>query len=374
MKATYIIATLLVISLISSAQMQTIQLDTRYMQFDYGRKLPAEQYFIINTEIPRSVELVKIQLSDKDFEKKLILYESNWLRKENDEGTIAILPNYFELRSGRSYNFRVIFYRTIQETERQELREMLEVTFLSYLQSNIQQRGRRYRLLNSPSDLFNSMNLLLADGMVNYETNPGGSPHKFSGIIEDILRSMAKIRISNRTEPEHMSNSFEMLVKQVNNEVSMFANNYEYVVYDVVDIFNYPVERTINTLAVNVGYAGIYNSGNFSDLNYYTGPYVGISMPLGNKVFSGNFWGNTYISAGVFMTNFEATNTAKVSGPFIKRPIYGSVGVRMLDFLVFQAGSTLLEEFNLSGDGKSLYLKPFVGLSIEFQIWLGFNK
>ena len=129
----------------------------------------------------------------------------------------------------------------------------------------------------------------------------------------------------------------------------------------------------MNTLAINAGYAGIYKSGGVSDLEYYSGPFAGISFPLGNRVHNSNFLSNTSISAGIFLQNFETPELNKVSGPVIGLPMYISAGYRVLRFIRLQAGATILEETDHITDSKSVYLKPFLGISIEFQMWIGLD-
>ncbi len=143
---------------------------------------------------------------------------------------------------------------------------------------------------------------------------------------------------------------------------------------DEITTLDYPTENLMNTLAINAGYAGIYESGGVSDFKYYSGPFAGISFPLGNRVYNSNFLSNTSISAGVFLKNFETPELNKVSGPVIGLPIYASLGYRVLKFIRLQAGATLLEETDQITDSKSVYLKPFVGISIEFQMWIGLGS
>ncbi len=249
-----------------------------------------------------------------------------------------------------------------------QIREMLETTAQTYLQTNIQRRGNRYIFQNSPAQIYNSLNTILSEGMQNYEIRPGTAEPRFSGIIENMLRNLTRVRTGSDGSSE---TDMDALLRQIGNEVTMLSNSYEFVIEDVVIIMNYPTERRTSALAVNVGYGGVYDSGNFSDLSYFSAPYVGIDLPLGNRVFAGNFWGNTSIAAGVFLSKFENTNTRVVSGPIIDLPVYASLNYRTLRFLKLQAGATLLEEQDLINDNKSIFVRPFVGLSLEFNVWLG---
>ena len=374
MKKSLLSALFLGIFAIATAQIQTIQFNARQLQFDNGKALPAEKSFLVSIEVTPSIEFVKMQVSNQSFDRNKILFESVWSRKEDDKGIVATLFNNYKLKSGREYNFRFLYFRKIQETERQEINEMLTTSMQSYLKSNIQTKGKKYVFLRSPRDIYNSLNSVISEGMVNYEVVQGGDTPKLSGIIENILENLAKEKVNQDSSGMNFTNRFEILLQQMENEVSNIANYYQYVLKDEIRIPDYPTEKLMNTLALNFGYAGIYESGGVSDLKYYSGPFAGVSFPLGNRVYNSNFLSNTSISAGVFLKNFETSELNKVSGPVVGLPIYVSAGYRMLRFIRLQAGVTILEETDHITDSKSVYLKPFVGISIEFRMWLGLDS
>lgn len=351
------------------AQMQTIQLERLFMHFDNGRELPSEEAFIVHVPVKPNTAMVKMQISNRDFDRS-VLYENVWIRKEGEDMQTAILPNYLLLRSSSKYNVRFIYYNRIADAERLQIPEMLATTAQTFLQTNISIQGRRYRFQNSPTQIYNALNNILSEGMKNYEIRPGTSEPRFSGIVESMLRTLVRYRIS---DDETSDSPLENLLLQVQNEINMFVNSYEFVVEDVVTIMNYPTEDKTSALAIKAGYGGVYNSGTFSDLSYYTAPYVGINIPLANRVFAGNFWGNTSLSAGVFLTKFENNEFIEVSGPIIGLPVYTSLNYRVYRFIQFQAGATLMEERNFLTDSSKLQVRPFVGLSIEFNVWLGGN-
>lgn len=359
---------------IATAQIQTIQFNPSQLQFDNGKTLPAEKSFLVSTEVSPTIEFIKMQISNLDFDRKKNLFESAWSRNDEDKGNVAILSNNYKLKSGREYNFRFLYFRKIQESERQEINIMLSTSMQSYLKSNIQLRDDRYIFLKSPRDIYTSLNGILQEGMVNYEIFQGGNAPKISGIIENMLENLAKERVILDTTSMNSINRFETLLQQLNNEILIIANYYQYVLKDEITILDYPTENLMNTLAINVGYAGIYESGGVSDLGYYSGPFAGISFPLGNRVYNSNFLSNTSISAGVFLKNFETSGLNKVSGPVVGLPIYVSAGYRILKFIRLQAGATILEETDYITDSKSVYLKPFVGISLEFQMWIGLDS
>jgi hypothetical protein len=307
MKKIFFCIALLALTTTSFAQMQTIQMNPEQLNFDNGRPLPSEEGFIVNTSVTSLTSMVKMQISKTDFERR-ILYEGTWVRRNNDMSESAAIPNYFILRSNENYNVRFLYYRKVDNDERKQIREMLETSVNTFIQLNIQVKNEEYVLLNSPAALYRSLNSLLSDGMIRYEVSAGSARPKFSGMVESMLRTMAGKRILSGSNITTSDDSLELLIRQLNNEIAMIANNYEFALADIVTILNYPTEKKMNTLSLNLGYAGVYNSGSFSDLNYYTSPYAGISLPMGNRVFAGNFWSNAHISTGIFFNNFESSN------------------------------------------------------------------
>ena len=366
-------AMLLVSSTVFS-QMQTVQLNPRKLQFDGGRELPAEKSFLVSVDAENAVSMITMQLANGDFDKYKVLYENKWRRKENDMSTVAVLPNLYKLRSGKDYQFRFLYYKKLGEGERRQIRSMLESTANALIESNIVQKDDRYKFSSSPSDIMDYLNKMVEDGMVNYESRSGSETPKFSEVLENLLSTMAKSKFSGDNSSNNMENKMQTLQKQVANEIEMIANQYQYVLYDNIVIPDYPVEKKNNVLALNVGYAGVYNKGTISDVDYFSGAYAGVSFPLGNRVFNGNFWNNASLSAGVFLKDFKANDSTKFSGPVVNRPIYVALGYRVFNYLKIHGGTTVVEETNQMNNNKSITFKPFVGLSIEMNLWLGFDK
>ena len=71
------------------------------------------------------------------------------------------------------------------------------------------------------------------------------------------------------------------------------------------------------------------------------------------------------------------TSDTKYSGPIIGVPLYFGLGYKVFKLVRINAGMTLLQEGGGSGldvSLNSLYLRPFVGASVEFDLWLGLNR
>ena len=355
-------------------QMPTVRFNAQKMHFDDGGKLPAAKAFSVAVDAGTEIDQVKLQISAASFDKNKILYESEWKRRNGDKGITAFIPNYYKLRSGRDYNLRFLFYRKVTETERKQMNEMLLGSATSVLQTSIKEKENKWKFVASVDEVYAALNSMLEDGMINYSTKTDLAKPAFSGIIENMLRALPKSWSAADTSFESGNKTMNALQNQLINELEMLANNYAYVIAETITVADYPVERSFNSLAVNVGYAGIYKSGGISDVDYFSGPYAGISIPLGNKVFSGRFWHNASLSAGIFLKDFVVSDSVKFTGPVVQKPIYVAFGYRVFKYLRFQAGTTIMEEVNTNTNVKSVQFKPFIGLSLELNLWLGLDK
>jgi hypothetical protein len=81
----------------------------------------------------------------------------------------------------------------------------------------------------------------------------------------------------------------------------------------------------------------------------------------------------------VFIQNLDFDDDNEATGPLVKRPIYLALGYRALPFVRVHAGaavlqssleSTSISDFNLD----RVYVRPFIGLSLELNLWLGLNR
>jgi hypothetical protein len=61
----------------------------------------------------------------------------------------------------------------------------------------------------------------------------------------------------------------------------------------------------------------------------------------------------------------------------INRPIYLGYGYRVFRMVRLNAGGTLVQKDMLNADGgtsSNLDVRPFLGVSIEINLWLGLGK
>ena len=147
---------------------------------------------------------------------------------------------------------------------------------------------------------------------------------------------------------------------------------------EIKTVSDHPTEKQRNIIAINGGYGGAWFNGGLNDFNYGHSPFVGISFPLGKKAFNSKFWSNTSISTGVFILNFKDKDGTSIKGPIIQRPLYVALGYKFFKFLRFNAGAVVLEKESSDDDGfvnaDKIFVRPFVGLSLELNFWADFAK
>lgn len=355
----------------ANAQIQTLELNKKYQQFNNGAKLPAESNFMVNSSITGHVSLVSMQINNKDFKKGDFLYEAVWKRSTANE-TVASLMSNFKLRQNAAYSFKFTYYRTLTAPEREEIKRSLLQTCDAFLQANINKVGTSYTLEHSPKSIWTNLNAAVAQSMSFYR-----QPKQFAGKnqLSELIYLQLVQTAKRKTEAGlDTMNNVASLKTQIANELNNIVNKYEYVIDDELEIIDYSTEKISGALALNLGYGGIYDSGNIDDLNYFDAPYAGLSFAFGKKAFNSPFWSNTSMSAGVFLKNFKPNAYTKISGPVVGLPLYAALGHKFFNYFKVNAGATILEEQNLSTQNNSIYVRPFIGLSVELYLWLGFQR
>jgi hypothetical protein len=244
-----------------------------------------------------------------------------------------------------------------------------------------------------PRNMRSDMNAIVHQGLGLYRSQINYRFDGFSDIVLDKLDQINSMRLRRArrnivaTEGEssealrlkYAQDQVEALKSLVSQEIAQFANAPLHALTDTRKITDYASQKTRNVLALNVGYGGVYYSGGFDDFSSATAPYAGISIPFGRAPFNSPFWTKSSLSAGVFLRNLDFGDDNEATGPLVKRPIYLALGYRALPFVRVHAGATVLQssqastsisDFNLD----RLYVRPFIGLSLELNLWMDINR
>lgn len=382
--------TLILLSFVGFAQVKTVSLDYQNNIFNEEQPLPIGTNFVIKGAINNNISVVTMDLF-KNHHRKDTLYSTQWRRPIGNASNTFMMPVYYKLRGNDQYDIVFHFYKDLNNSERAQLDTAIRNNLESYIKSSVQISSRRISFRSPINTMLNNMNQIVWNAFTYYKNTLPGSFPGFSDLVKNKLKQLNDLKTKNaRYNIKHTSDQEKSQIKQqygeqlqqqllstAMGEVEPYLNGHLAVLEDVRERSHYPTETTRHSLALNVGYGGVYLSGKWGDIDYDSAPYAGISFPLGNNKFS-SFWGNTSVSLGVFLKNFKDKDGNEITGPIIGLPYYLGLGYKFLNVLRFQAGfvATSTQKFDNIQNVKTedIKLKPFVGISAEINLWLGFNK
>ncbi len=387
----YIIGVILSVFCIEGfAQEKTVFMDYQNNVFNENQPLPAGSYFVIKGSINSNVSIVTMQIF-KNHHREDTLYATQWRRPIGNTSGTFMMPVYYKLRGNKRYDISFKFYRTLNDSERIYLTRAIHDNLEAYIESSVEVSPKKISFRSPVNTMLDNMNQIVWNAFTYYKSTLPGSFPGFSDLVKKKLQQLndqktkyARYQVeheagqqTSQIRQQFVERQQQQLLKTAMGEVTPYLNGSIAVMEDVRERVHYPTETTSHSLALNVGYGGAYLSGKWGDMDYDSGPYAGVSFPLGNNSFS-PFWGNTSVSLGVFLKNFKDKNGNKITGPVVGLPYYLGLGYKFLNVLRLQAGvvATSTEKFDNIQQIKTedVKLKPFVGLSAEINLWLGFGK
>lgn len=373
----------------AQAQYKPVLYDYEKNYFNQGQPLPAESYLMFSGNAQKDVSAVQIEVFRPRKKHKEALYEFTWKRSYSNTSENFEVPINYKLRGGNEYDFEINTYRKASETEKSNLQSILNSSLDAYVDGVINVERRKLSFSQAPGAMIQDLNDIVNNGTMFYTNKINFQFPGFSDIIKNKLKQLKSARLrkgifnfnkeeyGKRREAKRLY--ADKLVSELKNalhtELAQMINTEMMVLNDNKEIRDYPVEKTRNTIAVNVGYGGVYLSGDLKDLEYDHAPYVGLSLPMGKAAFAKPFWRNTSLSIGAFLNNMEDKDGNELTGPIFGRPYYVGLGYRAFQFIRINAGVTALQrktdgsvfDVNLS----EIKFKPFIGVSAEINLWLG---
>lgn len=372
-----------------SAQVRSVTYDFKKNTFDNDFNLPSEERFTITGFIDSNIVLVELEIYQGTNKKGEIndYYSTYWLKDKSDNGNQFYLSVKSPLRQNDKYDFNLRFFRLLNEEEVDYTKNSVLTSLQNYLVSTARTNSRGLELDNTPAEIQKEMNRIVSEGLKKYRTRTLESFPGFSDILVKQLTDFGNVsggraksvrNDENNSLEEEYVNKIASILLQSELELEQYFNNEILVLSETKNVQNHPTEKQRNIVAINGGYGGAWFSGNLNNFNYGHAPYVGLSFPLGKKAFSSRFWSNTSLSTGVFVLNFKDANGTTIKGPIIQRPFYVALGYKFFRFLRFNAGAVLLEKKE-DGDTEfintdKIFVRPFVGLSLELNFWADFAK
>lgn len=365
--------TLLVILLIYTicpAQYSEIQLDYDKSFLGQNQELPAETDLLVSGKIPATVAKVQISIyPEKGRRQRHPLYEASWKRPMGQSPAEYSLPIHYRLRGSTRYDILLTFFEELSTQDQRALKGDLTYQMEEYLKSQILLDGKEVNLNQRPKKLMARMEELLQQKLANYQ--PGVSTADF--IFTDLF--LEQLIALEACEVPALPDRRKAAISLMTEELSDYLSKTWYVLVDDRYLDNVPTESTRNGLSINAGFGGIGLGGDTeASLQYDVSPYLGISFPLGNSAFSGRFFSNLYVGAGVLLNDLERDDGTTFTGPVIGRPIYASLDYKLFQFVYVNAGATLLEREGMDSASNTLLIRPFIGLSAKINLSIGFDK
>ncbi len=369
---------------ISVAQYETVLYDYARNWFGENQALPAEGHWMLTGALPEDVNMVELEIYNPRNSGQQFLYRSDYQRPQGVSATQFTIPVNYKLRGNSAYNLRMLYYKDATDEDVARLSESVSQALTAYLNQSVVAGRRNVELAKHPRLMRQELDQIVADGLGMYRHRVGIAWTGFSDIVYDKLERMDDLRLRNArfnilakadddaraTRVTFFQNNMDELALLLEREVNNYLSGDFYVLREARNVHNYKSEPTRWTLPVNVGYAALYDNVASDGFNVEGSPYVGISIPLGNPNFSGNFWSNSSISVGAMLQNVSFADDRTYSGPLIDRPIYLAYGYKTAYFLRLNAGVAVMQEQGSS----AVHISPFVGVAIELNFWMGLNR
>lgn len=371
-----------------NAQFKSVQYNYEKNWLGENQPLPAESQWMLNGMLPTGIDMVELVLfGSTDFDKRP-LFTADYRKPAGYQEQSFSIPVNYVLRGNNQYTLRINYFRLASREEVNLLGTMIREAIDAYLNMSVVSGRNNVSLSKHPRLMRQELDQIVSKGLELYRNKIGVDFPGFSDLvynklerINDLSLRRARFNILSQEGEDERSLRFaffqqnlEDLQQMVAQEVTQYLGFDFMVLADSRVLPDYPSERTRSTLPINFGYAGIYNEGGFSDLSYDSAPYAGISFPLGNPALTGKFRSNSSISAGVFLTNFDFGDGREITGPLVGRPLYVAYGYKTAYFLRFNAGMAILQEEKNNNSSSNIFVKPFVGLSLELNLWLGLSR
>lgn len=387
LKQIFALSLFLISALFAQAQFKSVQYDYEKNWFGENQELPAETPWMLSGVLPDNITSIAVEIYGSSDRSKKPEHVAVWSLPLNEKPINFYIPINYNLRSNSTYTIELKYFRGMTVNEKNNLKQDVYNAIKSYLGLNIVATRNEARLNKNPKAMIKDLDKIMNDGLVLFKSDLNREFPGFSQLVLDQLQNMDRLKLKK--------GKFNILKKDNDVDVSdqktayfiSQLDNLEQVIKREIDLYlstnlsvleisrvinNYKTEKTRTVIPINVGYGAVHNQGGAGkNLDYDAAPYIGVSFPLGNPNFSGKFLSNSSISAGVFVKDFTFDNGENYTGPFVQKPFYLAYGYKVAYFIRLNAGATVLENTNKN---SNVFVRPFVGLSIEINTWFGLGK
>lgn len=372
------------------AQYQAVTYDHEKVVFGENQPLPAESHIMLQGTVQPHIGMVEVDILDqKGKDNRLPLYTNTWRRADGSNKDQFMLPINFRLKSSSAYDVRINYYTPIGNPERQVLDSVLNGYIELYLEQAIGINRNSLELKQNERQIMRSLNTIVYKGFKLYRNRTNRpfdgfsdlvrlklqqikstSLHKGKVVFQDQDKQGAKVAFRKKLLTE--------LRQMLRTELNQYLNLKWYKLVDSQYINDYSTEKGRRTIALQGGFGGAYISGTTQNLVIGAAPFVGLAFPLSNRPAHSKFLNNLSVTLGVFVLDFQGANNNVISGPIFKRPTYVGLSYKLFRFVHLNAGATFLEDAStagqLSGIERRVFIRPFIGVSAQVDLWLDFSK
>lgn len=372
------------------AQYQAVTYDHEKVVFGENQPLPAESHIMLQGTVQPHVGIVEVDILDqKGKDNRLPLYTNHWRRPEGSTKDLFMLPINFRLKSSSAYDIRINYYTPINNIECQVLDSVLNSYIALYLEQAIGINRNSLELKQNERQIMRSLNTIVYKGFQLYRNRTNRPFDGFSDLVRLKLQQIkntslnkGKVVFQDQDKQDAKVAFRQKLLAELRQMLRTELNQYLHLKwYKLIDsqyINDYSTEKGRRTIALQGGFGGAYISGTTQNLVIGAAPFVGLAFPLSNRPAHSKFLNNLSVTLGIFVLDFQGANNSVVSGPIFKRPTYVGLSYKLFRFVHLNAGATFLEDANtagqLSGIERRVFVRPFIGVSAQVDLWLDFSK
>jgi hypothetical protein len=380
----------LFLAISTTAQYKAVTFDREKVVFGENQPLPAESHLMIQGQVRSSTAIVELDIFDqKGKEGRLPLYTNQWKRTADSKQNTFQLPVNFRLKSSAEYDFKIKYYARINDLERVALDSILKDYLMLYLEQAITVNKNSLSLEQNERQIMRSLNKIVYKGLNLYRNRTDITFDGFSDLIQLKLQQIRTASLrkgkalyqekeGDQAKVAYRNKLLDELRAMIGTELDQYLSLDWYKMVDSRYIDNYSTEKGKRTVAIQAGFGGAYLSGTTQNLSLGASPYAGFAFPLSQRPSNGKFLNNLSVTFGVFILDFEGANNSRVSGPIFKRPTYVGASYKLFRFVHLNAGATFLEDAatagQLSGIERRVFIRPFIGVSAQIDVWLDFSK
>lgn len=333
----FILTLLFLLPLTITAQVKTVVFDYEKASFNNNQPLPAETNWMITGHAGSQVSMIEVNLYASDRGKNP-LYTNLWKRVGDNQSLVFYLPVNYKLKGNSTYDVKVNYFRKVVSEEKNQIMQELAKSIDAYVDMTYKLSKSKISLTNSYTNIINDLNSIVYTSTNLYRTRNETVFNGFSDIVKLKLKHINELNLNNskflgsKKEDKELQKSdlrkkeIEGLKELLNAEVFNYLMNDMSVLFDSKTVSNYSTEKTMNILSLNAGYGAVVFNTSADKVDYDTSPYIGISVPLGNKSFKSAFVANTAVSVGVFLANVKNESDIEYTGPVIEKPFYVGLG------------------------------------------------